>query len=585
MSARFKSSDSYFRKKSDLTKQVLRVPEKKGAKKRKAGALPVTLLRDLFCSTAERFRIEGEGTFVIGVDAASDIDDALERHLSGDATVSVDPVSSSGRTAWHAVVFDIAAPIDHPFSKAREYADMLEKRGIGTLLEVGEGGKGHYRVWIFHQKPAPSVTTARALSRLAESLFGVTVTVRPSGEAETDSFVTLPFQGESMLLQRGVLVNSVGKKVKDQRAALESAEPCPESALESLIGDFGGGPEAEDTKAAAPLQPAVDAARPTRKETKPRGESAPPAAKKKHIASGKQAERSEPVIIETAPADLPGGLLVATVAGIPYAFDGAAVDRVYTVDALRRFPFRSGSCIGSLRAGNAHVPVFDARRVLAETTESPTPPKKVIVFNVSRELFGLAVDDVGGFERSPKAASFERQAGDAPVKGVVRLTDRDESRLILADIDRISNICFAGMERRAGTAGAEADYLLFTISGVTFGLERNTVREILMMTQAEGKGDEIRYRGKRIARIDGAGRIPLKRPDEPTADTASRSPSRRTIVVDDGNIRYAVTVDSVIGVERLGESELCPVPGTDAVHSAGMARSAESAVFIVRSFL
>ncbi|MCD6308807.1 MAG: chemotaxis protein CheW [Candidatus Latescibacteria bacterium] len=561
MSARFKSPDSYFKNKSGLTKQVLRVPVKKSARKHAAVALPLALLRDRFCSTAERFRIDEEGTFVTGIGASFDIDDALERHLSGDATVSVDPVSSSGLTAWHAVVFDIAASIDHPFSKAREYAGMLEKRGIGTLLEVGEGGKGHYRVWIFHQTPVPSSATADALARLGESLFGFTVAVQPAADAETGEFVTLPFQGESMLLQRGVLVNSVGKKIKDQRAALESAEPCPASVLESLIGDFDSVPEAKDKETGAAPETAENAAR-----------SETPA-------------EPEPVVIETAAAGLPSGFLAATVAGIPYAFDAAAVDRVYAEDALRRFPFPSGSCIGSLRTENEHVPVFDARSILAGTSESSTSPQKVILFNVSRGLFGLAVDDVCGFERSPTVLSFERLAGDAPVAGIPHLKDSGGKRLVLADIDSIPNICFDDMGSRAQMAGVEADYLLFTISGVTFGLDLKNVREILMKTPADGEGNEILYRGKRIEFIDGAGRIPLKRPNAIKSDEASLSLSTRIIVAKDKSTPYAVSVESIIGVERLSGSSLCPVSGADAVRYAGIVQGAESEVFIVGSFL
>lgn len=214
---RFKSKDDYFSHRSGLAERVIAAkpqPQSQAKPGRRRGvenAVPVPLLRVHFCKTVESFEIVGKGHFHKG---EYPLDDALQSHLDGDTTLLVNPLSIAGDTAFTVVRFDLSEEMDHPFSKARQYADELQKYGIFSLIEVTEGGKGHYHLWIFHEQPIPAVPFSDALVRLGHRLFGVFLETVPP--VSGDISIPLPLQGESVLLQRRVFVNAVGKMIKEQ---------------------------------------------------------------------------------------------------------------------------------------------------------------------------------------------------------------------------------------------------------------------------------------------------------------------------------------------------------------------------------
>ncbi len=229
--ARFKSKDDYFGKRSGLAERVLATKSPKPARKRGVeSSIPAALLRVHFCKTVDRFEIEGRGRYRKG---EYPLDDALRNHLDGDVTVLVNPLSGAGETAFSVARFDLSGGMDLPFSKARQFADELQVYGVPSLVEVAEGGKGHYHVWIFHEEPVPSWPFSEALIRLGQRLFGVCLETVPS--VRGDEYIALPLQGESMLLQRRVFVNAVGKMIKDQGHVLQSIEYCPRNTAESFM--------------------------------------------------------------------------------------------------------------------------------------------------------------------------------------------------------------------------------------------------------------------------------------------------------------------------------------------------------------
>lgn len=233
---RFKSKDDYFSHRSGLAERVIAAkpqPQSQAKPGRRRGvenAVPVPLLRVHFCKTVESFEIVGKGHFHKG---EYPLDDALQSHLDGDTTLLVNPLSIAGDTAFTVVRFDLSEEMDHPFSKARQYADELQKYGIFSLIEVTEGGKGHYHLWIFHEQPIPAVPFSDALVRLGHRLFGVFLETVPP--VSGDISIPLPLQGESVLLQRRVFVNAVGKMIKEQGSVLQDIEYCPKQIGEDFI--------------------------------------------------------------------------------------------------------------------------------------------------------------------------------------------------------------------------------------------------------------------------------------------------------------------------------------------------------------
>ncbi|MHB9029488.1 MAG: chemotaxis protein CheW [Candidatus Latescibacterota bacterium] len=233
--SRFKSKDDYFSKRSGLAERVLAVkPPKPGRKRAVESAIPATLLRVHFCKTGESFEIEGQGRYRKG---EYPLDDALRSHLNGEATVLINPLSNSGETAFTVVGFDISEAMDLPFSKARQYADELQNYGIPSVIEVAEGGKGHYHLWIFHEEPTAAWQFSEALIRLGQKIFGILLETVPSVRGE--EYIPLPLQGESMLLQRRVFVNAVGKMIKDQGNVLQNILYCPKNRTQAFIGAMG----------------------------------------------------------------------------------------------------------------------------------------------------------------------------------------------------------------------------------------------------------------------------------------------------------------------------------------------------------
>lgn len=239
---RFKSKDDYFSRRSGLAGQVISAKtqplSKPGRKRALENSVPAALLRVHFCKTVDSFEITGRGRFLKG---DYPLDDALQNHLDGDRTMLVNPLSGSGETAFTVVRFDLSEEMDHPFSKAKQYADELQKFGIPSLVEVTEGGKGHYHLWIFHEQPLAAEPFSEALVRLGHKLFGVYLETVPP--VSGDAYIPLPLQGESVLLQRRVFVNAVGKMIREQASVLRNIETCPKQISDSFVERMTAAPK------------------------------------------------------------------------------------------------------------------------------------------------------------------------------------------------------------------------------------------------------------------------------------------------------------------------------------------------------
>ncbi len=220
--ARFKSRDDYFSKQSGLTKKVIKVKPKKSRKQPKiADSLPPLLFVSVFCQSSDRFEIDGEGRYT---KADYDLSRAVQRHLDGEITLLVDPISDLGKTLWITVSFDLSDTMQHPFAKLNEYAKAMNDFNMPTCTEVTDGGKGHYRLWIFFENPIDVNKSSDSLKKLGMKLFGTAPVVFPDNGGITYS--PMPLQGEMLLLQRGVYVNNVGKMIRNQTHVLEKIERC-----------------------------------------------------------------------------------------------------------------------------------------------------------------------------------------------------------------------------------------------------------------------------------------------------------------------------------------------------------------------
>ena len=210
--ARFKSRDDYFSKKTNLAKKVLDT-HKNGTADTPAGdSIDTEAFIHAFYGTTSANRFASS-------DMKDSLADTVNRHLRGESTLSIMPTSPEGNVPWHVVLFSTSIDMDHPFTKAKTFCDKLSEYGIGTLIEVTGEGKGHYHVWIFHDEQVDPESFSEALRRLSAKYLDVEAIAHPSS-ATDNTYITLPLQGESRLLQRSVFVNSVGKMHKNQSSVI-----------------------------------------------------------------------------------------------------------------------------------------------------------------------------------------------------------------------------------------------------------------------------------------------------------------------------------------------------------------------------
>lgn len=570
---RFKSRDDYFsRRDSALAERVIAAKSPKPVRKRSVeGAIPSTLLRVHFCKTVEQFEIEGRGRYRKG---EYPLDDALRSHLAGDETVLVNPLSAAGETAFTVVRFDLSEAMDLPFSKARQYADELLGHGIPSLIEVAEGGKGHYHLWIFHEEPVVAPPFSDALVLLGRRMFGATLETVPS--VRGDDSIALPLQGESALLQRRVFVNAVGKMIKDQAHVLQTIEYCPKSRSEAFIlavmhegpPEVPPRPAPVTAKPPVPVMHAIPGESPSPVPAIPVARTEPvpaPEPIQKPAVSGKPVDRvsagtagpsivpvkpepprvvpatvipepgiespperaatTKPVMSAPTSAAVPsadGVFIVFLRGGREFAFEAESVERV--IGARDMMPSSGpGRICGAVEACGRTVTVLDPG-----DGAGMTPRGRILLLRGGGNGYGLFADSVAGTETLGWVSREEAMRPDG-------------GRLMIPVIDRLVPKTAERPVRAGLAAGPRVSggrYVLFSLGERVCGLPAEMILSVLPGSAREGSAADIPY---------GGGRIPLR--DLRVECSSGRR--ERILVCGTGNAVAGLCVDSVAGVRVL----------------------------------
>ncbi|MDP2983137.1 MAG: chemotaxis protein CheW [Candidatus Latescibacter sp.] len=567
---RFKSKDDYFSRKSGFAERIIQAKPQKFRKKALESNIPLTLLRVHFCKTVDSFEIEGEGRFRMG---EYSLDDALSRHLAGDANVLVNPLSHTGETAFSLVKFDLSPEMDLPFSKARQYADELLKQGISSQIEVTGGGKGHYHVLIFHEEPIPGRLFSEALVRFGHELFGIYLDTVPP--LTGDAYVPLPLQGEEVLLQRRVFVNTVGKMIKDQAHVLRTIEPCPKKNSEAFIQQISRTTAIRPQRIepyTVPLKPESPA------KTAPRIDKPPPLKEK----PGKK------VII-----------LSFMRSGIEFGIETASVQEIIPAGEIVPTPGMTEHFCGMKKTDTRIIPVMDFGMLSGRMSSARFSHSRIIILG-GEEAPGILADSISG----PDAVDEGRiqPAGLSEyIRGKVLLED-GKRELLLLDRDKLflEAVSSAGSEpadralslskcREAGDL-----YVLFSHGAMLFGLAAHAIVEFLPpSTPGRDTPRCISTRGKLLPMADlppQAG-IAASGNDKTVSGSAKGMESHsagsmreRILVVQNRSSTFCVKADNVTGIRNIPSFMIEPIPckpGMGMAPFAGAARLSGDERFVL----
>ncbi len=567
MSARFKSRDDYFSKHSDLTRKVLAAePKKKTPRKRSAVAeIGSELFCRVFCTTVERYEIEGEGRFEV---SGGGFGDALERHLEGSAAVLVNPCSSDGMTGWNVVFFDLSGDMDQPFSRAQDFAKKLDEAGIPTLLEVAEGGKGHYHLWIIHEKPVSAHSSSRAFLSLGRDIFGCDLDTIPA--PGSDAYLPLPLQGETALLQRGVFVNAVGKMIRDQRVVLESFTPCSAEAFQAFLDKTASSlsetatidEELTETAESADKAPVSIITREEidrnlgRSSKKPVSSAPVKSAPDKPVQSvHDKPEKTASVKPERKAPKKPSpraktvsrptvSAIVAAWAGENLiGVDASIVRQVVIPDDIEPFPSKDSPLAGIMRYGGRRIHVTDAARLVGGAGHTTTLfGTRAIVMERGGDMIALLVHTIAGYKRVASVRETDVSAGGFPVA----FCEGETEPVQLIDTGALFGGGESGSSRiKRSETGM---FLVIGQAGVSYAVDASSVAAVLSAKSATTKNgvSTVAYKGNRVQCVS-LGRILDPGRVKPVDEDARG----RIVIVGDGDTMTALGVDTVAGVMRL----------------------------------
>jgi chemotaxis signal transduction protein len=533
---RFKSKDDYFTKRSGFAERIISVKPQRTRRRMLEPVIPVTLLRVPFCKTVDSFEIAGKGRFRKG---EYPLDDALRSHLDGEATMLVNPLSHAGETAFTVVRFDLSEEMDHPFSRARQFAEELWKRDIPSQIEVTEGGKGHYHLWIFHEEPILAWRFSDSLIRFGRKFFGVFLETAPSVRGE--EYIPLPLQGESVLLQRRVFVNSVGKMIRDQGNVLRTIKYCPKRVSASFIEMISPvhppalepeAPVSQGTPSCALHNLGTPTARPggvIRAESTPKppvsppapgAERTPPVEERKpaptagtpstvsHVPGAPGEERKpgakplESAAVqpkEYPKVSPPSILLVFIRRGKEYGVEPARVKGIYPMEGITVVPGMGGCTYGMKRIGEMGVTVLDIG-MPAGSGDSTAPvfgrqvPKlvqgtgwgpRIVALGSEFSGYGFLADRVPGIV-AVSGGVFTPLETDEYVGGMLEFSG-GARRILFPDMNRICRtlqVGPSGKDRTPDEPERGDSYVVFTVGGESYAVPARAVERILSAGQS-----------------------------------------------------------------------------------------------------
>lgn len=561
--ARFKSKDDYFSKRSDLARRVIESEPQKHPKKGVFTSVPVSLVNDLFCRTTDSFEIEGRGHFTAG---EYSLDEALLKHLSGDETVKVNPLSHNGETVWNVVRFVLSDTMDHPFTKAKQFADELQSHDIRSLIEVTEGGKGDYHLWIFHEEPVDGQALADALVRLGRKLFGQLLETAPSRDKEV--YIPLPLQGDSLLFQHRVFVNGVGKMIKDQSSVLKTAPLNPPHVIEAFISSIAAGKP--------------DMALPDESRIPPEAKKHDMMTEKAHIdekiallPSLKAAQKPEvvqkaevrpvkPIPKEATAVPSRIRVLVCKVMKTEYGIDADSVLRVMMPDDMTAVP-GAAPVIGTVCDNGRTIPVLDAGHILEEKKSEFSPRSRILIIQGNHGYAALLVDGANGIIHASAVRENTR-----PNTVVSYSAEIDGPGGTVPCIDPELLVSFIGSStgtKELSAGRPDARFVVFSVNGLRCGFSTEIVREIVVpeavQTRSKTDADQQRvmqYGKTYIPIIDVCKHLNGPPPGSAGGLANGTGTRRRVIIVKAINRFVGAAVDSIESVRTITADTVDPAP-------------------------
>jgi chemotaxis signal transduction protein len=562
---RFKSKDDYFSKKSGLTERVIQANPQKPPKKETESNILVTLLRVHFCKTVDSFEIKGEGKFRKG---EYSLDDALSRHLAGDANVLINPLSHSGETAFSLVKFDLSPEMDQPFNKARQFADELLKYGIPSQIEITGGGNGHYHLFIFHEEPIPGRPFSEALIRLGHKLFSFYLETTP--QITGDSYVSLPLQREETPFHRTVFVDDFGKMIKDQIAVLRAIEPCKKNKAEAFIGEFSisSSNKPETVEFEKQSENNLDTYMHEEEKT-----SSSQREKPKPFRPVKAESKSKKILPETSVAPKEYIFLVFNRSDKEFGIAIKRVEKIIPAGGIELHPGIPSQYYGIKKLEKQIVFIADPG---SPSGFSPVEYRKNLIILVRRggEVFGILADSVCGATRIE--GNSIRQDDTARFSSRIALLDNGSRKIILLDDEKI----FSGKGKnklqenhKTEEQNKENPYMVFSQGNSLFGLQAEAVIKIItekMPDQISWVNETncmITYNGKILPIFNLPQEIRGAVKDGKILSLYSRSMNEKFMIVQNNSSTFCVRADDIIGIRNITKSGIESLPGQSEMES------------------
>lgn len=540
--ARFKSRDDYFSKKTNLAKKVLDTHKKDTADTTANDSIDTdAFIRVFYGSTAKKRFDSSTG--------AKSLTDSVDRHLRGDSTLSIMPAGPEGTVPWHVVLFSTSTGMDHPFTKAKTFCDKLSGHGIATQIEVTGEGKGHYHVWIFHVEQVDPEPLTKALSKLCDTLFDEEVDIHPASKGD-NTYTKLPMQGESVIMQRSVFVNSVGKMHKNQTTVLKEIIPTDQATIDTFITSF-----AEITKpAASEKKPDVkkQASSPSdqKKQKKKRTPTTQPVKKQVKV----EEEKTETPVVE----EQSQRFVTCSIRGEQYTIPADKVKRVLEISELIPLPESDTSLIGIIHDRERGIPVIDPGIALEGKKTAISPKSRILLLQTSTRITGIIVEKTAGIGLAVPVSnpSIENKPF---IDGLVK---REDAKDLIPNVD-VAAVVDEGekvFSHRPKPHRIKEDgrFVIVTSGDVWCAFPAVNVKEILRWTMMPGVHKSralphqvITYDDRVIPLYD----LRVILGTEERKHAMSGKPTRIIIIRCGENI-IGVRVDSVEGIRRISGDEI-----------------------------
>lgn len=559
----------------------------------KSTPIPSTLLRLLFFVTGEYYKVDDGSAFQRG---ERPIDELIERHLSGDITLSVNPLSKNGETAWHVVKFSLADDVQHPFSKARTFVDELTAWNIPAVIEVAEGGKGHYHVWIFHEAPIPAAPFTRALRAYGKEKTGIDPTVVPDDDFR--DYFPVPLQGELSLMQRCVFVNTVGKMVKDQRGLLNKIVKTKRNATDDFAAEF------DDTRSGTVLPLESDTVKPeseqialeivfqTDRTSEEQSQKLDSSSEKEtsHDFSVQSIEiEPEPdntmltevdedrepldndqkeilsIQIDESPiqfdSDIPCREFIKFfVNENSFCIEKKYVESILTKNTLFGISNVKYKVAGIVNYEHKIIPVVDPSVMSDSGIPNTKRNGKVLVISAGKAVYGLLIDRVGADQMIPEELLQSSGSGNDSFPGVIAKVVIDEKQSLIC-LDALNFMkafpwMQKGDEQEEFSDFSESLLVLFGVKDTLFAVDGKMVTEIVPGLKREKRTGDVKKRASRISYnghelpVLHLGTVLGFAGAENDVSHVESVGNSRILVITAGGISFGLEVDMIEGIRR-----------------------------------